>query len=42
MRIEQVEYYHEEIPIDENTGERRHHLGWYPNVSMNFSVPLVF
>ncbi|KAJ3814478.1 D-amino-acid oxidase [Lentinula aff. lateritia] len=31
MRIEQVEYYFEEIPIDENTGEGRHHLGWYPN-----------
>ncbi|GAW09542.1 d-amino-acid oxidase [Lentinula edodes] len=31
MRIEQVEYYHEEIPIDENTGERKHHLGWYPD-----------
>ncbi|KAJ4498400.1 hypothetical protein C8R41DRAFT_916649 [Lentinula lateritia] len=31
MKIEQVEYHHQEIPIDENIGERKHHLGWYSN-----------
>ncbi|KAJ3760170.1 D-amino-acid oxidase [Lentinula raphanica] len=33
MRIEQVEYYHEEIPVDKDGGEVNHHLRWYPDVS---------
>ncbi|KAJ3992206.1 D-amino-acid oxidase [Lentinula boryana] len=31
MRIEQVEYYHEEIPVDKDSGQARHHLSWYPD-----------
>ncbi|KAJ3773647.1 D-amino-acid oxidase [Lentinula raphanica] len=31
MRIEQVEYYHEEILVDKDGGQVNHHLRWYPD-----------
>ncbi|KAJ4482567.1 D-amino-acid oxidase [Lentinula aciculospora] len=40
LRIEQVEYYHEEIPVDKDTREEKHHLSWYPNFKILSSSTL--
>ncbi|KAJ3981314.1 D-amino-acid oxidase [Lentinula detonsa] len=40
MRIEQVEYYHEEIPVDKDSGQARHHLSWYPDFKILSSATL--